>query len=121
MRIIRAVIVPVVLALAAALGISACAVSGPSFRCRITPHNVNWQAYVTVYGPTPSTGVGNVNVAYYNATGREIGSDFEASLNGLNFAVVPAGERESFDIGANSMFGPDLSSVPASCSVTGWT
>lgn len=117
MKIIRAAAI----AAALALGISACAGSGPSFRCRIAPRSANWQTYVTVYGPTPSTGVGNVNVAYYDAAGREIGSDYEASLNGLNFAVVPGGQQESFDIGANSMFGPDLSSVPASCSVTGWS
>ena len=117
MRIVR----PAVAAAALALAVSACAASGPSFRCRISPHNQDWQAYVSVYGPTPSTGVGNVNVAYYDSAGHEIGSAYEASLNGLNFAVVPAGQQESFNIGGNSWLGPDLSSVPASCSVTGWS
>jgi hypothetical protein len=102
----------------ALLGIAASsftASSGPGFSCAITASSAgNWDADVTVTGPTESgLPLMNVSIVYYDQAGNEIGSDGIAPIGPFGGIVVLAGQSVTYN-GVDSGSGP----VPASCQAT---
>jgi hypothetical protein len=105
------------LVLLALLGIAAknLTASGPGFTCAITASSAgNWNANVTVTGPTePGLPLMNVSITYYDQSGNEIGSNGIVPIGPFGGIVVPAGQSATYD-DIDSGSGP----VPASCQAT---
>jgi hypothetical protein len=94
--------------------------SGPGFACSVTAGGTDsaWNTQVTVTGPTPATGIIQVNVVYFNGSRQETGSLNDMPLAGFTGISVPAGQSVTYTLqDAENETGP----VPASCQVTGYT
>jgi len=116
----RHAIVAALIAMALPIALSACSLaseaSGPSFICVITG-GANWQPQIRITGPTPQSGLLNVNIVYYDAGGHEVGSDNYIPL-GFSGVSVPSGQSMSYVL--DSGYDPGLANPPASCQVAGY-
>jgi hypothetical protein len=112
-------------AFAVTLSLTSCAYpansSDPAFSCRIAggvlAGGSDWAPEIRITGPTPSQGVLNVNLAYFDAAGSEIGSDDYIPI-GFSGVSVPAGK--TLTVVLDSEYDPGLSESPHSCQVTGY-